>query len=132
MSGSGDFSIGGTVWPGLSKLIEECGEVQQVCGKLLGSRGEENHWDGSNLRERLQEELGDLVAAINFVIQKNGLDICTVACRSDDKLQLFNDWHADALRDVMGQALDAISRLRNLDDGASSRPHRERSTGRTP
>lgn len=33
---SGDFSIGGTLWPGLSKLIEECGEVLQVGGKLIG------------------------------------------------------------------------------------------------
>jgi hypothetical protein len=34
-------------------------EVLQVAGKLIAIHGEEAHWDGSNLRQRLQEEMGD-------------------------------------------------------------------------
>lgn len=29
------FSIGSKRWPGISKLIEECGEVLQIAGKLM-------------------------------------------------------------------------------------------------
>jgi hypothetical protein len=32
-----DFSIGGKKWPGLSKLIEECGEVMQIAGNRVSS-----------------------------------------------------------------------------------------------
>jgi hypothetical protein len=51
------FAIGDKEWPGISKLVEEAGEVGQVCGKLIGSGGETAHFDGSNLRARLSEEL---------------------------------------------------------------------------
>jgi NTP pyrophosphatase (non-canonical NTP hydrolase) len=54
------FAIGDNEWAGLSKLIEEAGEVIQVGGKLMGSRGDTNHWSG-DLREKLVEELGDLL-----------------------------------------------------------------------
>ena len=88
-----DFSIGGKKWPGISKLIEEMGEVAQVCGKLIGSRGEENHWDGTNLRRRLEDELADLTAAIRFVQQSNGLNANAIADRARVKLILFDGWH---------------------------------------
>jgi len=40
MGGSGDFSIGSAVWPGVSKVIEEMGELQQVLGKLIAVAGD--------------------------------------------------------------------------------------------
>lgn len=94
-SGSGDFSIGSAVWPGVSKLIEECGEVVQVAGKLLGAKGERAHWDGSDLKERLESELGDLVAAINFVTIHCGLDDDAIVRRSVEKIRAFTRWHLD-------------------------------------
>ena len=54
------FAIGALVWPGISKLLEEAGEVVQVGGKLLGTDGAEGHWDGSNLRTRLEDEIAEL------------------------------------------------------------------------
>lgn len=96
--GAGDFSIGGKVWPGLSKLIEECGEVLQVCGKIIGSRGVEDHWDGTNLRARLHEELGDLLAAAQFVETENKLNPWEVFLRAMKKLALFNTWHKEGQR----------------------------------
>lgn len=90
----GPYSIGGEPWPGLSKLIEEAGETMQVAGKIIGAGGAENHWDGSNLRERMQEELGDLLAAIEFVIVKNELDEKAIDRRKWRKFKLFLEWHS--------------------------------------
>lgn len=90
------YAIGGVVWPGLSKLIEECGEVVQVAGKIIAAGGATDHWDGSNLAERLTEELGDLEAAISFVVRECPLvDQDEVIARSDAKLRLFHAWHAE-------------------------------------
>ena len=92
---SGDFSIGSKYWPGISKLIEECGEVVQVGGKLLGSRGEVEHWDGSNLKDRLEDEIGDVLAACSFVVQKNGLNAQKISSRHHEKLKLFLSWQLE-------------------------------------
>ncbi len=88
------FAIGDKEWPGTSKLMEEMGELQQVLGKLMGSRGDPNHWSG-DLNEKLIEELGDLKAAITFFIEKN-LDIYQTAGISEQfikKLARFRGWH---------------------------------------
>lgn len=90
------YSIGSDTWPGLSKLAEEAGEVLQVVGKLIGSGGVEDHWDGSNLRARLIEEIGDLSAALRFVVEENDLDVDAVEARHQLKLALFRQWHDDA------------------------------------
>lgn len=92
---AGDYSIGSAKWPGLSKLIEEAGEVQQVCGKLIGSGGNVDHWDGSTLNLRLEEEIADLLAACHFVGDVNGLDWRRIYRRSTQKLTQFHKWHQD-------------------------------------
>lgn len=89
------FAIGSSVWPGISKLIKKCGEIGQVAGKLIATGGNVAHWDGSNLRERLQDELADVIAACRFVISRNGLDVAAIEKRVDAKLALFNKWHFD-------------------------------------
>ncbi len=91
---NGPYSIGSRHWPGLSKLIEEAGEVQQVAGKILGTGGRVDHWDGSDLRLRLQEEIGDLVAACLFVAEKNNLDVQAIADRVGVKYARFLSWHS--------------------------------------
>ena len=88
-----EFAIGSKVWPGLSKLIEEAGEVQQVCGKLIGTGGDAAHWDGTDLRERLEEEIADLIAACEFVRSANQLDRAKIEKRITDKMRLFSQWH---------------------------------------
>ena len=89
------FAIGALVWPGISKLVEEAGEVVQVGGKLLGTDGVEDHWDGSNLRLRLEDEIADLLAAITFVTQENNLDDPRIQERMMGKLLQFHEWHRD-------------------------------------
>lgn len=92
---AGPYSIGSGHWPGISKLIEECGEVMQVAGKLMGSNDVAEHWDGTNLRNRLVEELGDLEAAIIFTIDACGLDSAAISERRIAKYQLFQKWHGE-------------------------------------
>jgi hypothetical protein len=96
MKGSGDFSIGGQVWPGTSKLLEEMGELQQVLGKLVGSHGETAHYDGSDLRRRMVEELADVQAAIAF-FQRNltSDENNQLFVRYTRKLELFDKWHEE-------------------------------------
>ena len=90
------FAIGAATWGGISKLTEECGEVVQVCGKLLGSFGNPMHFDGTDLRDRLESELGDLLAAIDFVLFVNvgRLDAARVEARRRVKLATFMEWHS--------------------------------------
>ena len=86
------FSIASKEWPGLSKLSEECGEVVQVIGKLMGTQGSVHHWDGTNLRDRLIEEIGDLMAACEFVAAHNHI-FSEVIARRDAKYHIFSKWH---------------------------------------
>src|SRR6266576_699201 len=88
------FAIGSPEWPRLSKLAEEAGETLQVIGKLMGTGGETNHWDGTDLRLRLIEELADLQAAIDFVIEVcPRMDSYAIEERRVRKLALFKAWH---------------------------------------
>lgn len=97
MKGEGEFSIGGKVWPGTSKLIEETGELQQVLGKLVGSHGETAHYDGSDLRQRLVEEIGDVLAALSFFGEKNLTqeEQEKVLVRAEQKIKRFEEWHKE-------------------------------------
>lgn len=89
------FCIGSTVWPGLSKLIEECGEVMQVAGKLMATGGRPDHWDGTDLKERITEELADLMAAAAFVAVRCGLDADAISERRFEKIARFEKWHIE-------------------------------------
>lgn len=93
---AGPYSIGSSVWPGVSKVIEESGELCQVLGKLLGCGGETQHWDGSDLAARLIEEMGDLQAALDYLTEANSLDADAIAARRAAKLAVFRKWHAEA------------------------------------
>jgi hypothetical protein len=96
MKGTGEFSIGSQVWPGTSKLIEEMGELQQILGKLIGVHGQEEHWDGNNMRVKLVEEIGDLLGAITFFQAQNltELEQDQIYQRMVTKWQRFESWHA--------------------------------------
>ncbi len=92
MKRTGDYGIGSHVWPGTSKLTEECGELLQVIGKLMGTGGHERHWDGSDLRVRIQEEMGDVIASCYFVMKHCQLDPIAVARRVSEKLASYEEW----------------------------------------
>ncbi len=93
MSINSKFNIGSDLWPGTSKLIEEMGEVTQILGKLIATEGNIEHWDGSNLRNEIEDELGDLTAAIEFFIVRNSLSVNNISKRAIRKKELFYRWH---------------------------------------
>lgn len=85
-------SIGSETWPGTAKLLEETGELQQVLGKLM-AYPDSPHPDGSDLQERLIEELGDVAAAIAYFTMANGLHAGEVEDRRREKYARFVNWH---------------------------------------
>lgn len=99
--GVGPFSTGSGTWPGISKLIEECGEVVQVAGKLIGAGAgaNVNHRNGTDMHHRLDQELGVPLAAVDFVVSHAlPMTSCSkvIFKRRDEKLALFNQWHEQA------------------------------------
>lgn len=89
------FSMSASVWPGLAKLNEECGEVVQIIGKLMATAGETSHWSGVTLGKALVGEMGDLQAAIQFVRTHNALPNDEIDARVASKLALFETWHTE-------------------------------------
>lgn len=78
---------------GIAKLVEECGELQQVLGKRLAYWDSDHHWDGTNLRTRLAEEMGDVMAAIEFVADQFDIgELVEVQARM--KRSVFDSWEA--------------------------------------
>jgi len=88
------FAIGDKEWPGISKLTEEMGEALQTIGKLIGSGGSTEHWDGGeDLKVRLENELADTLAAIEFVSRNCKLDQSRMRQRVEMKMARFDRWH---------------------------------------
>ena len=92
---AGPYAIGSDHCNGLSKLIEECGELIQVAGKIIGLGDAGDHWDGTNLRQRLEEEIADVRAATMYVMAKWELDALDIGHRTGAKLRLFQDWNKE-------------------------------------
>lgn len=86
----GPYSIGSDTWPGLSRLATEAAQVVRVAARIIGGNG--SHDDGAVMRESLQDELGDLRAAIDYVVGKNALDWGAVNRRRDRKRTLYERW----------------------------------------
>jgi hypothetical protein len=112
----GPFQLGSLIYPGLSKLVEEGGEMQQVAGKLMANGGEDEHWDGTRLSVRIAEEVADLSAACRAFFQLNGYDGAPWVLRREiDKYNKFIQWHADNLEDRPDDSpLPKPSRFRNM------------------
>lgn len=85
-------------WKGIYKLQEEMGEVGQILGKL-GAFPSGDHPDGAgDLKRRLEDELSDLTAAINYVVEENILDTNRMHERALNKLKQFRNWGLTGLR----------------------------------
>lgn len=91
---AGDYSIGSAKWPGLAKLMEECGEVVQAGTKIIAANGEDIHWQNDlSLTGQLEDEIADVTAAIVFITENNPLDTDRITARANRKLKIFRGWH---------------------------------------
>lgn len=78
---------------GVSKLIEECGELQQDLGKFLTYGMDQPHPDGKGpMRGRIENEIADVMAACRFVIEKHKLNPDQIYKRMHEKIDLFKSW----------------------------------------
>ena len=82
---------------GAFKVIEEAGELLQVLGKVGAFPGGRHPDGGPPLHERAEDEAGDLLAAVAYLIEKNGLNATRVERRREKKLALFHHWGLTAL-----------------------------------
>jgi len=82
------YGIGSDTWPGLSRLAADAAQVAAAARAII-STGNDTGQDAAVQRESLQEQLGDLRAAIDYVIGKNALDWAAVNRRRDRKRSLY-------------------------------------------
>lgn len=104
------FAFSDKTWPGIAKLIEECGElsetlplvilstvvgkITQTLGKLVMIQGGTDHWSG-DLRKAMIEEMADVQAALIFSWEQNltKKERHMIATRVKVKLRKFERWH---------------------------------------
>jgi hypothetical protein len=72
----------------MSRLAADAAQVARVARTII-STGNDTDQDAAVQRESLQEELGDLRAAIDYVIGENALDWAAVNRRRDRKRSLY-------------------------------------------
>lgn len=92
-----DYSIGSNKLPGLGKMVEEAGELLTVLGKLIAVDGGSEYWENRNLYNDLEEELGDMLASIEFFLSCNE-DIVSpkwIGKRREEKVRLYREWRAN-------------------------------------
>lgn len=113
---SGPDTVDRDTWTGLSRLAAQAAHVLEVSDKIA-SGGDDGHGDETSLRESMQDELGGLRAAIDYVIGQNELDWAAVN-RQRDRRRAQYERRAEespAARDkesAMEQAAaDCLSRL---------------------
>jgi NTP pyrophosphatase (non-canonical NTP hydrolase) len=80
---------------GLTKLIQKCGELIQVSAIKQAYFDVDTHPDGSSIKNRLQEQIGDVLAAIDFVVFMLNLDLRTISERHISKLETFHRWNSE-------------------------------------
>lgn len=81
---------------GLTKLVEECGELVQIAAKRIAYPHIEDHPDGKgSIFIRLEDEIADVLAAIDFVVVMNELDFAAITMRREQKQKRFLEWHQE-------------------------------------
>lgn len=77
---------------GLTKIIEECSELIQICAKKSAYMKEDFHPDGQFMRHEIEKEIADVLASIEFVAAKWNLNREDISNRMMEKLRRYNEW----------------------------------------
>lgn len=70
---------------------EECSEVSQVISKIFRF-GLHNHWYGKINKNRLEEEIGDLLCMVELLINEGILDSNNVSAATIEKREKLKLW----------------------------------------
>ena len=81
---------------GLTKLNEELCELGQIAAKKTAYMDTDHHPDGESLKERMEDETADVLAAITFVVEKFDLnyklrDVLIDYFKEVDTIPVVND-----------------------------------------
>lgn len=86
---------------GLVKLNEECGELIQISCKKQTRMDSDDHWDGQgSLKLRLENEIADVLGAMDVVIENFDLDMDYIETRAREKRKLFEKWMKESDAEV--------------------------------
>lgn len=77
---------------GLCKLTEECGELIQVAAKMTAYWPKPSTHSQGELELKLEDEIGDVLAAIQFVTEKLGLSEHDIQARVTVKYNQYKKW----------------------------------------
>ena len=80
---------------GLTKLMEECGELTQIAAKKAAYIDTDIHPDGKSMSRRMEDEIADVMAASIFVTKKFGLNREYIYARAEQKMATFEEWDKD-------------------------------------
>ncbi len=82
---------------GMNKLMEECGELVAILAKK-SAYPEGDHPSPKllgGIDAAIEDEIGDVLAAISFVTAKLGLSDHDIQARATSKYNLFLHWDSD-------------------------------------
>lgn len=95
---------------GLTKMIEECGELIQIAAKKQAFMQTDDHPDGKgSMKERLEEEIADVVASTGYVVDSFGLDKVAIFERVQKKQAFYASLDAKAQLAAAESAKEALS-----------------------
>ena len=81
----------------LGKFVEECGEGVQAAGRcIIQGMNETNLKEGKSNRLCLQDEVADILANIELVVDRFALDRHEISERIAGKLPKLRAWHGMA------------------------------------
>lgn len=84
---------------GLTKMIEECGELIQIAAKKQAFMDTDDHPDGKgSMKRRLEEEIADVSATTTYVADKLGLDKQAIFDRMLFKLAFYAQLDEEAAK----------------------------------
>lgn len=82
-------------WWGLRKVVEECSELSVELMKLATFPSGKHPGRKRNLKISTEEELADVLAAVDYFIDKNKLDRQVIERRRVLKYRKFAKWWGD-------------------------------------
>lgn len=79
-------------WPAAHKVAEECGELVQELMKLKVFPNGKHPARKRNLILTVEDEMADVIGAINYMIDKERLDRKRIEKRAKAKYRKFSNW----------------------------------------